>query len=151
MKITVKKKTLSVLALVFIGIQLYRPNKNSQLPKTLDDFLITEKAPKSIEILIENSCYNCHSNNTNYFWYDHIAPASWFVDNHIKEGKEHLNFSNWATLDHRDKAGVISEIAINISEDKMPLPSYTKIHVDAKLSEKKKQEILEWLYTIETN
>ncbi|WP_033956667.1 heme-binding domain-containing protein [Psychroserpens jangbogonensis] len=149
MELPIKKKVLVVFALVFIGIQFYRPNKNEQLPETLDDFLIAEKAPKNIKSLIKNSCYNCHSNNTNYFWYDHIAPASWFVDNHIKEAREHLNFSNWATLDSRDRAGMVSEIAVNILEEKMPLPSYVTIHSDAKLSESNKQKILEWLYTID--
>ncbi|WP_298900575.1 heme-binding domain-containing protein [uncultured Psychroserpens sp.] len=149
MVVSVKRKILIILALGFIGIQLYRPHKNDQLAETLDDFLIKEKAPENVKKLIKNSCYNCHSNATNYFWYDHIAPISWIVDNHIKEGKEQLNFSTWATLDSRDKLGVISEIAVNITEDKMPLPSYIKIHSDAKLSENEKQQILEWLYTIE--
>lgn len=147
-KIMMKKIGIGLL-IIFIGIQFYRPNKNKQLETTLDDFLLSEKAPKKVSILIKNSCYNCHSNKTNYFWYDNIAPASWFVDNHIKEAKEHLNFSTWATLDNRDKAGVISEIAVNITENKMPLPSYTMIHSDAKLSEKDKQQVLNWLYTIE--
>ncbi|RZN83386.1 MAG: hypothetical protein EVB11_05385 [Winogradskyella sp.] len=149
MKLSVTKRVLSIFALVFIVIQFYRPNMNVQSPETLDDFLIAAKAPEHVKKLVKNSCYNCHSNNTDYFWYDHISPASWFVDNHIKEGKEHLNFSNWATLDSRDKTGMISEIAVNISEDKMPLPSYLKIHSDAKLSKREKQQIIEWLYTIE--
>jgi len=144
-----KKKILFILILIFIGVQFHRPNKNVQLSETLDDFLIAEKAPKNIKALLQNSCYNCHSNKTDYFWYDHISPISWVVDKHIKEGKEDLNFSNWATLDSRDKAGVVSEIAVTISEGKMPLPSYIKIHNEAKLSDNEKQQILEWLYTIE--
>ncbi|OUS03627.1 hypothetical protein A9Q86_01330 [Flavobacteriales bacterium 33_180_T64] len=147
--LSMKKKILFILILIFIGVQFHRPNKNVQLSETLDDFLIAEKAPKNIKALLQNSCYNCHSNKTDYFWYDHISPISWVVDKHIKEGKEDLNFSNWATLDSRDKAGVVSEIAVTISEGKMPLPSYIKIHNEAKLSDNEKQQILEWLYTIE--
>ncbi len=149
MMLSMKKKILFILILIFIGVQFHRPNKNVQLSETLDDFLIAEKAPKNIKALLQNSCYNCHSNKTDYFWYDHISPISWVVDKHIKEGKEDLNFSNWATLDSRDKAGVVSEIAVTISEGKMPLPSYIKIHNEAKLSDNEKQQILEWLYTIE--
>ena len=144
-----RRKIILVLLIIGVAIQFYRPNKSIVKPTTTDDFLLTEKAPKVISSLFKNCCYNCHSNTTNYFWYDHIAPASWFVDNHIKEAKEHLNFSTWATLNNRDKAGIISEIAVNITENKMPLPSYTMIHSDAKLSEEDKQQILNWLYTVE--
>ncbi len=143
------KKIIVFGIVIFIGIQFYRPHKNTQEPKTLDDFLISEKAPKEVKALLKKSCYDCHSNNTHYYWYDHIAPVSWFVDNHIKEGKEHVNFSNWANLSSRDKLGVVSEMAVNISEDKMPLSSYTSIHSDAKLSSQDKDIILKWLYTIE--
>lgn len=144
-----KKKVLLFLLIVCVAIQFYRPNKNSQKQDTLDDFLIAEKAPKQVRALIKESCYDCHSNQTNYLWFDNIAPVAWYVDNHIKEGKEHLNFSNWSTLDSRDKAGRISEIAVNIVENKMPLPSYIKLHSEAKLDEEQKQVILNWLYTLE--
>jgi len=144
-----KKKILLFLLVVCVAIQFVRPNKNSQELETLDDFLIIEKVPKSIKTLIKNSCYDCHSNQTNYLWFDNIVPVAWYVDNHIKEGKEHLNFSNWATLDARDRAGVISKIAVNIVDDKMPLSSYVKIHPEAKLNENQKEVILNWLYTLE--
>ncbi len=144
-----KKKILLFLLIGFIAIQFYRPNKNSLKEETLDDFLIVEKAPEQVKVLVRNSCYDCHSNQTNYLWYDNIVPVAWYVDNHIKEGKEHLDLSNWATLDNRDKIAVISEIAVNIVEGNMPLPTYLKLHSGAKLNEDQKQVILNWLYTIE--
>ncbi len=143
------KKTLLILLLIVVAIQFYRPNKNVQKEVTPDDFLIAQKAPSYVKDLFKNSCYNCHSDYTEYYWYDNIVPAAWIVDGHIKEAKSKLNFSEWATKDSRDKAGIISEIAINIMENKMPLPSYTMIHSNAKLSEYEKKQILEWLYTIE--
>jgi cytochrome c551/c552 len=135
--------------IVFIGIQFYRPNKNSQKQATSQDFLITESVPEKVKTLFQNSCYSCHSNKTNYYWYNNIAPVSWIVDNHIKEGKEKLNFSTWKTLDYRDKAGVVSEIAVSITEGKMPLSSFTFMHPDTKITEADKKLILEWLYTLE--
>jgi prepilin-type processing-associated H-X9-DG protein len=144
-----KKKVLLFLLVGCVAIQFYRPNINNQKQETLDDFLIAEKAPKQVRALIKNSCYDCHSNQTNYLWFDNIAPVAWYVDNHIKDAKEHLNFSNWAGLESRDKAGRISEIAVNIVESKMPLPAYLKLHSGARLNETQKQVILNWLYTIE--
>jgi len=142
------KKVGLILLIIGVGIQFYRPNKNEQKETTTDDFLITEKAPNPIKSLLKTSCYNCHSNYTKYSWYDNIAPASWYVDSHIKNAKEKLNFSNWATTDERDRNGLISEIAVNIQEGKMPLPSYTMIHSEAKLSDAEKQQIIEWLSSL---
>lgn len=143
------KKGIIIGFIILMIIQFYRPEKNIQLETTLDDFLILEKAPKNVNKLIKNTCYNCHSNFTKYYWYDNIAPVSWYVDGHIKKGKSKLNFSDWATKDVRDKRALISEIAVNIQENKMPLSSYTLIHSNAKLSEGEKKQIMEWLYTIE--
>ncbi len=143
------KRFLLILAVLFIGIQFYRPHKSEYKPETLDDFLLAEKAPNDVKALIRNSCYDCHSNQTNYLWYDHIAPASWYVDNHIKEAKEELNFSEWATMDYRSKRSTLSLIATEITENKMPLESYTMMHGDAKLSQEDKDKILKWLFTIE--
>lgn len=144
----VKKSTL-FLAILCIGIQFFRPNKNKAKAITLDDFLITEKAPEQVKSLIKNACYDCHSNQTNYLWYDNIAPASWFVDGHIKRGKGALNLSNWAAMDFRDKRRALSLMATNITESKMPLESYLVMHNNATLSEDDKKDILKWLYTIE--
>jgi len=55
------------------------------------------------------------------------------------------------TISNKDKNGLISEIAINILENKMPLPSYTAVHPSAKLSKDEKKQIMEWLYSIENN
>lgn len=144
-----RKKILLFIAIIFLGIQFYRPNKNSQKPLTSQDFLISENAPKKIKTLFQNSCYSCHSNQTNYYWYDHIAPVSWIIDNHVKEGKEELNFSIWKRIDSRDKTVILSEIAVEITEDKMPLSSFTFMHPETKINETDKKLILEWLYTIE--
>jgi hypothetical protein len=142
------KKIGLVVLLLAIAIQFYRPHKNEQKETTTDDFLITEKAPNDIRSLLKTSCYNCHSNDTKYSWYDNIAPASWYIDDHIKKAKAILNFSNWATIDARDRNGLISEIAVNIQEDKMPLPSYTMIHPEAKLSDAEKKQLIAWLSSL---
>ena len=144
-----KKKIGLIVVIVFIAIQYYRPNKNQQMESTLDDFLLYQKAPKNIVKLMENSCYNCHSNFTKYYWYNNIAPVSWYIDSHTEKAKEGLNLSDWAIKDVRDKRAMLSAIAFNISEDKMPLPYYILMHPDAELSEKDKKEIMDWLYTIE--
>lgn len=144
-----KRIILISITLCFLGIQLFRPEKNNQKVFMFNDFLVAEKAPNKVADIFKNSCYNCHSNNTNYYWYDEIAPFSWFVSNHITEAKKHLNLSEWTTSHFMDKRSNLSKMASSIIEKKMPLPSYTFFHRNAKLSKKEKQEILKWLFTIE--
>ncbi len=143
------KVAVLIIILISIGIQFYRPDKSEFIAITLDDFLLYEGAPKNVKALINNSCYDCHSNQTNYVWFDHIAPMSWTVDKHINDAKRELNLSEWATMDYRDKRKALSLIATNITEDKMPLESYVNLHWDSKLSQTDKKEILKWLFTIE--
>lgn len=146
-----RKLIVLLTILVFIGIQFYRPNKNVQSVSNYHDFLVHEKAPRRIISLIQNSCYNCHSNKTEYFWYDNIAPISWYVDNNISIAKEHLNFSIWAVEDYRNKRAHLSRMANSIRKNTMPALSYELIHPSAKLNKEEKQKILDWLYTIEIN
>ncbi len=143
-------KIIIVLLVFSFGIiQFYRPNKNIQKDPTSNDFLIAEKAPEHISNLFKNSCYNCHSNKTNYYWYDQINPAAWYVDDHITEAKKELNFSVWKNTDYRTKRVHLSNIITNINEEKMPIPSYTFMHPEAKLSKVEVEQIIEWIGSIE--
>lgn len=100
---------------------------------------------------MKNSCYDCHSEFTNYKWYHNISPLSWWIDSHTEKGKKSLNLSNWAVKDVRDKRSMLSAIAYDVNEEIMPINSYVLLHPETRLSEKDKKEIMDWLYTIEVN
>lgn len=140
-----------LITLVLIAIQFYRPDKNLQLDLTADDFLIHENAPENVARLIKNTCYDCHTDYTNYSWFNNIAPLSWWVDNHAEKGKKNLNLSNWALKDIRDKRSMLAAMAFDVTEEKMPLKTYLLFHPDKKLSEEDKKVIMDWFYTIDIN
>jgi len=98
-----------------------------------------------LKSLFENSCYDCHSNNTKYPWYNNIAPISYWMANHVNEGKEHLNFSEWDTYSLDKKDHLLEEIEEEVVEGKMPLTEYTYTHGDAKLSENQVNDLVEWV------
>ena len=93
----------------------------------------------------KNSCYDCHSNNTVYPWYASVAPVSWVVVNHVKEGRSELNFSEWANLDPKKAAHKLDECKEVIEEGEMPLAGYVALHAKAKLDETTKQALLTWI------
>lgn len=137
-----------ILLVVFVGIQ-FVPTKLNQIeaiPKT--DFLLVNNTHNDIGVLLLSSCYDCHSNNTNYPWYSKIQPIAWFLEGHIKEGKSELNFSEWANYSDRRKNSKLKSIISQIQDDKMPLLSYTIMHSDAVLSNSDKIKTIDYINQI---
>jgi len=139
------KKIGFVLLAIFLGMQIIPRSYNLNDKEDTNDILTLYNAPKEIETLIKTSCYDCHSNNTKYPWYNKIQPIAWFMQGHIKEGKEELNFSEFATYSKRKQKSKIKSILSQIKDDEMPLWSYSLIHRDAKLSAEDKKMLEEWL------
>jgi hypothetical protein len=134
-----------VLLLAFIGIQFMPANRNQSNVVPDTDFMVVNDVPANIENKIQVSCYDCHSNNTAYPWYNKIQPVAWFLGEHIKEGKAELNFNEWDEYSDRRKNSKLRSIISQIEDDEMPLDSYTIIHADAKFSEDEKSEIIEYM------
>ncbi|TLP82850.1 heme-binding domain-containing protein [Maribacter sp. ACAM166] len=82
------------LALILIVIQFIRPEKNTS---GNDTFAIQTNytIPNDVENILQVSCYDCHSNTTEYPWYSNVQPVAWFLADHVKDGKKHLNFSEF--------------------------------------------------------
>jgi hypothetical protein len=121
-------------------------NQSDVVPKT--DFLLVNNPPENISTLLQESCYDCHSNNTGYPWYNKIQPIAWFLENHIADGKEELNFNEWDTYSNRRKNSKLKSIISQVKDDEMPLSSYTLIHKDAKLSKPEKTLVIDYMKNI---
>lgn len=134
-----------ILLVVFVGIQFIPVglNQSNSIPRT--DFMLVNDVPNGIKDKLQVSCYDCHSNNTKYPWYNKIQPIAWFLEDHIEEGKAELNFNEWDSLSNRRKASKLRSIIKQIESGEMPLDSYTLIHKDAKFSEAEKEEIISWI------
>jgi len=145
------KKILFALVVAFMGIQFIPKNHNENSEALTTDFMTTFDAPKNIETQLKTSCYDCHSNNTHYPWYNKIQPVAWFMEGHIDEGKEELNFSEFGGYSKRRQKSKLKSIMSQIRDDEMPLWNYALIHRDAKLSEKSKEILEEWLTNLRNN
>ncbi|MDK2771404.1 MAG: heme-binding domain-containing protein [Flavobacterium sp.] len=139
------KIILLILLIVFVGIQFIptKHNQSESIPNT--DFMVVNNVPQNIYNSLQTSCYDCHSNNTSYPWYNKVQPVAWFLENHIEEGKAELNFSEWDNYSNRRKKSKLKSIVSQIKDNKMPLSSYTFIHKEAVLDNTKRQEILNYI------
>jgi len=145
-------KTIAwILLIAFVGIQFFPTDRNQNEAVYVSDFMRVNNVPAVIQNKIEVSCYDCHSNNTKYPWYNKIQPAAWFLEDHIKEGKDELNFNEWGDYSDRRKNSKLRSIISQIEDDEMPLDSYTLIHRDAKFSESEKKEIIKYMTKLKNN
>ncbi len=142
------KKIVIALLLVFIVIQFIRPEKNSSAAIGVNDITKKYSVPQDVYGFLKTSCYDCHSNNTVYPKYASLQPLSWWINHHIDEGKDELNFSEFAAYPIRRQYKKFDEIVKQIKEDEMPLASYTIIHKNAVLNENQKRSIITWASTL---
>lgn len=136
-------KVLLVLALVaLVAIQFIRPEKNSEGYKSVTTFESETKPSAEVAAILKESCYDCHSNQTQYPWYAEVAPFSLWLEDHIIDGKKHFNVSAWSDYSVKKKEHKLEEFVEMIEKDEMPLRSYTIIH--GNLSEDDKKLLLQW-------
>ena len=131
--------------MAFIVIQFFPTTLNERDTVPQSDFMVENQVPATIKNRLQVSCYDCHSNNTDYPWYSKIQPSAWYLEDHIQEGKDELNFNEWAEYSDRRKNSKLRSIISQIEEDKMPLDSYTLIHKDAILSDEDKRMIIDYM------
>lgn len=135
--------SITIIAILVL-MQFVRPEKNIAEGAQPNDIMAGYTVPENVSKTLHNACYDCHSNNTKYPWYNNIQPvASWLAD-HVKEGKRELNFSEFGTFSTKRKLKKLREIVKEVEEGEMPLDSYTWMHGEAKLSEAEKQSLIEW-------
>lgn len=142
------KKILIVLLVAFIIIQFFPIDKTNPPPTPGMDFLRVKDTPPEIAKLIRTSCYDCHSNETEYPWYSSISPFSWILKDHIDEGRSHLNFSTFVMYEPKRQAHKLQECIEMIEKEEMPLESYFVGHQDAKLTNEQRQELIKYFKKI---
>jgi hypothetical protein len=125
-------------------IQFFRPERNTGGTQSTDDIQQVLQVPDTLALVLENSCFDCHSNHTRYPWYSQIAPVSWYLASHIRLGRDQLNLSEFGRLEKSRKIGALSDICEMVEAGSMPLKSYLFIHRDARISEKEAEAICDW-------
>jgi len=138
------KKFPLFLLVLLIAMQFYRPEQNLAQGNHTKVFLKQTNPPENVKVILQQTCYDCHSNNSKYPWYNNIAPVSYWIADHIKHGKKHLNFSEWENYSAKKAAHKLEEIAEMVAEGSMPLKEYTWTHDTARLTDEQRQAVVVW-------
>ena len=134
-----------VLLVAFVGIQFIPTNRNHSEEVPPSDFMLVKNVPTEVKSILMISCYDCHSNNTHYPWYQKVQPVGWYLEGHIEDGKEELNFSDFGSYSDRMQKAKMRSIIIQVEDGKMPLPSYILLHPEAELTAAEKQLLVKWI------
>ncbi len=139
------KVALLVVVVVLAGLQFFRPEKNfAPHGPGPDDIIAAYAPPPEVQKILQRACYDCHSNTTRYPWYAGIQPVGWWLADHIKEGKAHLNLSTFATYKPRRQAVKLGELIDEVEAGRMPLASYKLLHPEARLTPAEVKALIDW-------
>lgn len=138
------RKILLGLVVVFVAIQFVRPAKNLSPVAGPNDLTAKIAVPADVQRVLARACYDCHSDNTRYPWYAGVQPVGWWLASHIRDGKRHLNFSEFGVYNAKNAARRLRGVAHTVDNGSMPLHSYTWIHRDAILTEAEKKLVADW-------
>ena len=135
-----KKWKLIVIAVIaaLVLIQLI-PVQRTNPPVTAEI-----QAPAEVKAIFKTSCYDCHSHETQWPFYSHVAPVSWFIARDVHNGREHLNFSEWGTQPEELQQFLKQQIYKEVSDGLMPLRQYVLMHPSARISDAELNTLKQW-------
>lgn len=145
------KKIAIVLLVALVIAQFFGPEKNEGDITAVDTFLAETNPPENVRKILSESCFDCHSNSTKYPWYDNITPVNYWLNDHVKDGKKHLNFSDWSTYSVKKKEHKMDELYEEVEKGEMPLNSYTWTHSEANLTQEQISEMVAWGKTVQAD
>jgi hypothetical protein len=127
-----------IAAAIFVSLQLIRPElPNGRVKREIP-------APEPVRQVLQASCYNCHSNETQLPWYDRIVPVYWMVAADVKKGRRILNFSE---LTDGQLRGALFESVSQMEAGLMPLKRYAAVHPESRTTPEKIAVLKEYLKT----
>jgi hypothetical protein len=123
-----------LVAIQFVRTGVMNPPSKGEVP-----------APPEIQETLRRSCYDCHSNQTRWPWYGHVAPFSWAVARDIELGRRQLNFSEWGAYYPVTRKRKLQWMGRALQQEDMPPLSYRLIHPSSRLSPQDRAQLERWI------
>jgi hypothetical protein len=130
--------SLLILLALFVMIQFVPVAKTN--PPVTGEIV----APADVKAVFRKSCYDCHSNETVYPWYNRVAPVSWLLASDVTSGRKQLNFSTWQQMPQDRQNRKRKKIWKEVGSGDMPLWFYVPLHPAAKMSDSDKAIVKAW-------
>jgi hypothetical protein len=140
---------------IFLGLvvplaaQFVRPQKNLAATTGPNDINVRHPVPAGVQTVLQRACYDCHSNHTNYPWYAGVQPVGWWLNQHVNDGRRHLNFSEFGAYPAGRAAKKMAQVTDEVEQHTMPLKSYTWMHAGARLSPAEIKLLADWAESVQ--
>ncbi len=143
MRLRLKQIGMAATALFFV-LQLVPVDTRNPPVNPAQTIYATQTVPPNVRSVFEGSCKDCHSQETRWPWYAHVAPASWIVAHDVHEGRKELNFSIWGTYSPEKREDKLEEICEELVNGDMPDSKYKFIHRESRPSEEERNAVCQW-------
>src|ERR1051326_2787898 len=97
--------------------------------------------------ILQRACQNCHSLQTKWPWYSHVAPVSWLLARDVQQARLHMKLSRVREYSSDDRLRLLSAMASAVRNGEMPVQRYLRLHPEARLSDADRQQIYRWTRT----
>jgi cytochrome c551/c552 len=128
-------KIFKSVALIAVLIQFIPFGRNHLNPPATGEPAWNSPATRA---LFRRACFDCHSSQTVWPWYSHIAPVSWLVQRDVNGGRSHLNFTQWDRPQRHAK-----DVSAQVQQGDMPPWFYLPMHPEARLTEAEKRALID--------
>lgn len=142
-------KAVTLILIAFVLIQFVPVHIGNPTTSPSKDFLHIYQPPSEIKDIMRNACYDCHSNATQFPWYSHVAPVSWWLESHIDEARSHIDFSKWGDYPEKKANLKLEGMAIDVKAGQMPLTSYTWMHSKARLTDAQRTQLVDYFRSLQ--
>lgn len=133
-----------ILVVLLVAAQFVRPAKTNPAADPSLSIESHVQVTAAVASIFDRSCNDCHSNKTRWPWYSNVAPVSWFVIDHVNEGRGDMNLSEWGKLDRNRQRHRLEDMCEMVESGEMPLSSYTPLHPGSKLTQADVKELCDW-------
>lgn len=130
----VLKWIVIVLVCALVVAQFWRPARTNPPVDQSQTIQAHLQVTPQVAGIFDRSCQDCHSNTTRWPWYTNVAPVSWFIADHVNEGRKEMNLSEWGRNDRDRQRKLLREMCELVEDGAMPLGTYTPLHPGSKLS-----------------
>jgi Haem-binding domain len=138
------KWIFGVLVAVFALAQLTNPARTNPPVPPGGDIAATNPPPPQIVALLHAACYDCHSDETVWPWYSHVAPVSWLIASDVTHGRRRVNFSEWPHAHPDWAARRLERVSEELDYQEMPPAQYKLMHPEARLTDAQRKELIHW-------
>jgi hypothetical protein len=141
--VLVRRVALGAVAVIIL-IQAYRPSRTNPPVDAKQEISAVMSVDAGVQSIFNRSCNDCHSGRTVWPWYSEVAPVSWLVASDVRDGRRHMNFSEWGSYPGFKRADMLNETCKLVTQRDMPPLTYNLMHAPARLSDSDRQAICAW-------